>query len=145
MTVIYPGIPPTGYGQDYYTLRSIFMQGIPPPEIRIHLRLLDVKDQVPIGDLSSAKAAATENNKKGVVEVEIPSSERDEFDSWLRRLWVEKDESMGRFHETGSFLDKPSPRLNIPIELPRRIEILDAFCFFWPAALAYSWKRLKAA
>ncbi|KAF6766392.1 acyltransferase-domain-containing protein [Ephemerocybe angulata] len=147
MTVHYPGIPPMGYGQSYYTLRSIFMQGVPPPEIHIHLRMLDVKGAVPIGNLSSLRPSTTGTKKKGVVEVEIPSGEKDEFDAWLRRLWQEKDESMGRFHETGSFTAKASssPHVDIPVQLHRKTEILDAFCFFWPAALAYSWKRLKVA
>lgn len=146
MTVIYPGVPPMGYGQDYYTLRSIFMSGVPPPEIHIHLRMLDVRNRVPIGDLSSAKPTSTET-KQGAVEVEIPSGEKEQFDLWLRQLWTEKDESMDRFHATGSFHDASdsSPRIDIPLELPRKTEILDAFCFFWPAALAYSWKRLKTA
>jgi len=141
MTIIYPGVPPTGYSQDYYTLRSIFLDGVPPPEIHVHLRLLDVRSQVPIGDLSSAKLATKE-----AVEVEIPSNEKDHFDTWLRQLWTEKDESMGRFYDTGSFSGNTNPaKLEIPIQLHRSLEILDAFCFFWPAALAYSWKRSKSA
>lgn len=42
-----------GYGQSYYTLRSIFFDGVPPPRIHLHLRLFDVSKEVPIGDLSS--------------------------------------------------------------------------------------------
>ncbi|KAJ2928814.1 hypothetical protein H1R20_g8326, partial [Candolleomyces eurysporus] len=147
MTVVYPGVPPARYGQSYYTLRSIFLDGVPPPEIHIHLRLLDVKGQVPIGDLSASKPTPVDGatKQKGVVEVEIPSNEKETFDVWLRELWQEKDESIGRFHETGSFSKDPAPpKLNIPIQLDRKLEILDAFCFFWPAALAYSWKRLRS-
>jgi len=53
VTVAYEGIPPKGYGQSYYTLRSIFIDGIPPPRIHMHLRLYDVRKDVPLGDLSS--------------------------------------------------------------------------------------------
>ena len=47
------GIPPLAYGQSYYTLRSIFFDGVPPPQIHLHLRLFDVNKEVPIGDLTS--------------------------------------------------------------------------------------------
>lgn len=43
-----------GYGQTYYTLRSIFFDGVPPPRIHLHLRLFDVCKEVPIGDPSSS-------------------------------------------------------------------------------------------
>ena len=49
----YAGIPPLGYGQSYYTLRSIFFDGVPPPSIHIHMRKFHVQQQVPIGDLSA--------------------------------------------------------------------------------------------
>jgi hypothetical protein len=35
-----------------------------------------------------------------------------------------------------------TPIVKIPVELRHRSEILDAFCFFWPASIAYLWRRL---
>ena len=124
------GIPPLGYGQDYYTLRSIFCDGFAPPYIHVHLRMFSVKNEVPIG-----------NPDKG--EVDVPSGEKETFDKWLQRLWREKDESMERFHTTGQF--RTGARVDIPVELRNTREILDAFCFFWPAAVAYGWGKLTRA
>ncbi|KAI5116740.1 hypothetical protein M0805_000434 [Coniferiporia weirii] len=58
ITVAYPGIPPMGYGQAYYTIRSIFMDRVPPLSVHMHLRLIDIAADVPIGDLSSTNPSA---------------------------------------------------------------------------------------
>ncbi|KAF9015357.1 acyltransferase-domain-containing protein [Cyathus striatus] len=142
ITVVYPGIPPMAYGQDYYTLRSIFFDGVPPPVIHMHLRLFNVTSDVPIGDLSETKpASAPPSSNNRTVEVDIPEKEKDVFDNWLREVWLEKDASISRFHETGSFDSRPngSPAIEIPLRLRQRRQILDAFCFFLPAAFAYLW------
>lgn len=133
-----------GYAQDYYTLRSIFFDGVAPPAIHMHLRMFDVRKDVPIGDLSSTKS--TPGEKGGSVEVEIPPAEKDIFDSWLRKLWQEKDDSIDSFHNAGSLTfakRSDTTAVQIPLQLRRNWEILDAFCFFWPATLAYSIKRVR--
>ncbi|TFK40968.1 acyltransferase-domain-containing protein [Crucibulum laeve] len=146
LTVLYPGVPPTAYGQTYYTLRSIFFDSVPPPVIHMHLRLFDVAN-VPIGDLSSTKPSCVPGGpeNKHAVEVDIPVDEKDAFDLWLRQLWQEKDESMDRFYETGSFKSSPdgSSLVHIPLRLRGKREILDAFCFFLPASVAYLWGRVR--
>ncbi|KAF9535828.1 acyltransferase-domain-containing protein [Crepidotus variabilis] len=145
MTVAYPGIPRLGYGQDYYTLRSIFFDGIPPPAIHIHLRIFDVKKDVPIGDMTSASSAKTPDpDAKHVVEVDIPDKEKETFDVWLRNLWKDKDGDVDRYLENNSFAsnDRPAPSIDIPLELRSNMEILEAFCFFWPAGLIYLWGKI---
>ena len=137
-----------GYGQDYYTLRSVFFDGVAPPTIHIHLRMFDVKTGVPIGDLAGAGAygvSETERRAKRVVEIDIPGEEKDVFDLWLRRLWQEKDDAMDRFFAADSLAakDATAPVVEIPVALRRRREILDAFCFFWPAGVAYLWGRIR--
>lgn len=128
-----------GYGQNYYTLRSIFFDGVPPPEVHMHLRIFDVKRDIPVGNLETSKT-------NGSVEVDIPAEEKERFDLWLRKLWREKDESMDRFYETG-FFDTSSAskglKVEIPLKLGRKREILDAFCFFLPAGVAYLWGRVR--
>ncbi|TFK30631.1 hypothetical protein FA15DRAFT_662643 [Coprinopsis marcescibilis] len=141
LTVTYPGVPPMGYGQNYYTLRSIFFDGVPPPSIHMHLRMFNVREDIPIGDLSSL--SNPQGEKGGAVEVEIPAAEKDVFDAWLRKLWKEKDDSIDEYHTTGSFSKDGIRPIEIPLRLRRSWEILDAFCFFWPAALVYSFKSLK--
>jgi 1-acyl-sn-glycerol-3-phosphate acyltransferase len=144
-TIVYPGIPPMGYGQSFYTMRSIFLDRVPPPVIHVHLRKFDVAAQVPIGDLSQAVAGQVpKKDGKSTVESEIPEREREAFDLWLRDLWREKDESMDRFFETGAFAvgqSKVGP-LRIPVKLRSWSEVLDAYCLFLPAALVgYLWDR----
>ncbi|KAJ1301422.1 hypothetical protein OPQ81_008682 [Rhizoctonia solani] len=147
VTVAYPGIPRGGYGQAYYTLRSIFMQGVPPPRVHVHLRLYDVARDVPIGLPRGAE--------------EANETERAAFDQWLLARWKEKDDLMeqqlteGRFRgpsekpvassvaisggkETNEWdeeraCDKVgSGAVEWPVRLNSKAEILDAFCWFMP-------------
>ncbi|KAJ7706461.1 acyltransferase-domain-containing protein [Mycena rosella] len=146
ITTVYPGTripgPPMGYGQSYYTLRSIFLHGVPPPAIHMHLRLFDVATNVPIGDLSGTKPTAVPHSSSPVetVEVEIPEREKEAFDLWLRELWHEKDVSLGKWFEGASF-GKGS--FEIPLRLrngPK--ETCDALGFFLPAIVGYVWSRI---
>ncbi|KAL0580279.1 hypothetical protein V5O48_001696 [Marasmius crinis-equi] len=144
VTMVYPGIPPLGYGQNYYTLRSIFFDGVPPPVIHMHLRLFDISKDIPIGDLSATNPAAIPKASEGqqAVEVEIPDAEKATFDLWLRDLWTEKDESISRFYDTGRLSVSSPPPIEIPLRLRRSKEVFDAFCFFLPAALLYAFLKL---
>lgn len=144
LTVVYPGIPPMGYGQNYYTLRSIFFNGVAPPAIHMHLRLFDVREGIPIGDLSSSVSSSGEA-AKGAVEVDIPAEEKEKFDVWLRDLWREKDEAITKYYENGTLdtITDGSTALDIPLKLRRKREILDAFCFFFPAGFAYLLRRAR--
>lgn len=131
-----------GYGQSYYTLRSIFLDGVSPPAIHMHIRLFDITREVPIGNITKTKE--DQLKREQISNVDIPSEERDIFDLWLRELWQEKDESISRFHETGTFMQgkvNSSPLIDIPIQLRRKREILHAFCFFLPAGVAYLWGK----
>ena len=70
------GIPPMGYGQDYYTMRSVFLDGVYPPLIHMHMRMFDVASEVPIGDLSATRAnvvppSGNPGEGKSTVEVDI--------------------------------------------------------------------------
>ncbi|KIK98802.1 hypothetical protein PAXRUDRAFT_823470 [Paxillus rubicundulus Ve08.2h10] len=143
ITIIYPGIPPKGYGQSYYTLRSIFCDGIPPPVVHMHLRIFDVAKDVPIGDISGSNPGTIPNGfGKSVAEVDFPESEKITFDVWLRRLWAEKDEYITEFLERRT---KPNGQraVEIPLELRNKSEIARAFCFFLPAVVTYGCKKAR--
>ncbi|KAF7310681.1 Lysocardiolipin acyltransferase [Mycena chlorophos] len=140
ITTVYPGIPPLRYGQDYYTLRSVFLNRVPPPEIHMHLRMFDVATEVPIGDLSQTNPSVLPSSAESPVEVDIPEKEKDFFDSWLRSLWHEKDESITRWFDTNSFAQS---NIEIPLRLRRKREIFDAFAFFIPAGIDYLWARMR--
>lgn len=127
-----------GYGQNYYTLRSIFCDGVAPPVIHVHMRLFDVREDMPVGDLS-ASGLNTDVADQDAVEVDIPDEEKARFDLWLRNLWKEKDEAIARYHEAGTLNSPPegSMTVDIPLKLRRKREVLDAFCFFFPAGIMY--------
>ena len=147
------GIPPYGYGQDYYTLRPVFMDRVPPPVIHMHLRLFDVASSVPIGDLSQTDStkipAISTSTTNGyahaaphVVEIDIPEEEHVRFDEWLRDLWREKDAKFEEYYEKGGF-SSAAATLEIPLRLRRKREVLDSFCFFGPLLLGYALTRLS--
>ncbi|KAF8140072.1 acyltransferase-domain-containing protein [Boletus edulis] len=139
ITVIYPGIPPKGYGQSYYTLRSIFCDRVPPPVVHMHLRIFDVAKDVPIGNaLNSIISNGSANN---LAELDLSEREKDTFDIWLRKLWSEKDDFITYFLETGTTPHKQEP-VEIPLRLRNKWEFGEAYCFFAPVLIAYWWKKL---
>lgn len=113
----------------------------------MHIRKFDVATEVPIGDISASNSHAVPNGsaKDQAVEIEIPESERTVFDLWLRDLWREKDKRMSKFIETGSLAHDGQERLEIPLKLKRKREVLDAFCFFIPALIGWTWTKLRSS
>lgn len=126
-----------GYGQSYYTLRSIFMDRVPPPIIHLHIRSFDVVKSVPIGDISniSPNVVLTNNSTlaSNATETEISEDEHRVFDQWLRNLWMEKDDLISNYHKTGSL--STSDPISIPVKLRKTRDFLDAFCFFSPVVM----------
>lgn len=164
-TIGYPGVPPAGYGQDYYTLRSIFMQGVPPPAIHLHFTLTRITDPV-AGDTSSnapsvadMATAQTDTPPLGANDAPAESSdaERTAFESWLRARWTEKDQLMHRFYAQGDFVGgdftqavstgkvdatQPGGRyVVLPAELRSMREIGDAAC--WGIPFIVGWNVLR--
>jgi hypothetical protein len=130
-----------GYGQSYYTLRSIFCDNVPPPAIHVHLRMFDIASEVPIA------TTFTDSGTTLPQSVKREEAEKEQFDLWLRQLWQDKDHLISRFHETGSFVMDSSKTkytcVEIPMELRRKRDILDAFCFCGPAVIGYIWAKLR--
>ena len=138
-TFIYQGIPPKGYGQTYYTLRSIFCDRVPPPVVHMHLRIFDVAKDVPIGNIS--KSILSNGSANNLAEHDLSEREKDIFDLWLRKLWAEKDSYITQFLETGATFNKQKP-VEVPLKLRKHREIVEAYCFFAPVLVAYWWKRV---
>lgn len=149
ITMAYPGIPPFGYGQDYYTLRSIFFDGIPPPTVHMHIKTFDVAKEVPIGDVSASisnghpNGASNGRPKEHTTEIDMPEMEREKFELWLRNLWQHKDTLIAKFLDTGSFVEQSRPQLEIPLQIRTSREILDAFCFCMPVVVFLAWLKLR--
>lgn len=135
---IFQGIPPRGYGQSYYTLRSIFCDRVPPPVIHMHLRIFDVAKDVPVGNISNS--IVSNGSASNPAEHDLSEREKDIFDIWLRKLWSEKDGYITEFLEAGTTINKQKP-VEIPLELRKKSEMPEAYCFFAPLLIAYWWKR----
>lgn len=152
-TIVYPGVPEMGYGQSYYTMRSVGIAGVPPPRVHVHLKLYHVKRDVPIGSLSTG-------------EVDVSEEDRVKFEEWMRARFVEKDAEFERYYTIGSLADTkshiiPEPRVEYSraangdakvhspreIALPLRLrsvwETLDAFAFPGPLAWGVLSGRLR--
>jgi lysocardiolipin and lysophospholipid acyltransferase len=65
------------FGEDYYTLRSMYFQGRPPPSVNMYWRRFAIKD--------------------------IPLDDQEAFDLWLREKWYEKDAIIEEYVTNGRF------------------------------------------
>ncbi|KIJ38458.1 hypothetical protein M422DRAFT_176498, partial [Sphaerobolus stellatus SS14] len=171
-TIAYEGIPRGGYGQSYYTLRSIYLNGIPPPRIHVHLRMYNVQRDVPLGDLtetaSGADAKKQLSRSQRAKDMDASPAETTIFDKWLRSRWREKDALLERFLNTETFekhdgkavtvadtsagkeeiylAGSTSRTYELPLNLQSKLDIFDAFSYFVaiivPTAIWMLWKRL---
>lgn len=114
VTIAYPGIPRDGYGQDYYTLQSIYGRGVPPPVIHMHLRSDSVKHNIPIG-----RESLTQSRTTGA---EATEQEKKEFEEWLLTRYRQKDEQMELFHSQGKL--SHGEFIDIPVRLRNTKELL---------------------
>ncbi|KZT41410.1 hypothetical protein SISSUDRAFT_981995 [Sistotremastrum suecicum HHB10207 ss-3] len=140
ITVAYEGIPRNAYGQSHYTLRSVFMSGIPPPNIHLHLRIYDVKTEVPIGDVDIRRDKAATHSR---TESEATQEERQVFENWLLQRWREKDALLEGFHQIG-LLAPPkksqtecfNERFTIPMALGSLWELVALLLSMTPSIIA---------
>ncbi|RDL39341.1 Acyltransferase [Venustampulla echinocandica] len=77
-TLVYGGVGRAKFGQDFFTLRSMYLQGRPPPSVNMHWRRFVLND--------------------------IPLNTPEEFDLWLRERWYEKDALIEHYLTTGRLL-----------------------------------------
>ncbi|KAI0036670.1 acyltransferase-domain-containing protein [Vararia minispora EC-137] len=137
ITMAYPGIPPQGNGQEYYTLRSVFLAGTAPPAIHMHIRRYPVSS-IPIGSVSAPTSGV-------FPELEVPPGDAQAFELWLRELWRQKDRFMERFHARGTFAEegKEEGAVDLPLRVRKTHEVLNAYCFFVPAIAVYAWTKVR--
>jgi len=76
-TVTYEGVPRGQFGQDIFTLRSTYFQGRPPKSVNMHWRRFAMSS--------------------------IPMDNTKEFEKWVLQRWVEKDQLLEYFVQTGRF------------------------------------------
>jgi len=105
------------YGQDYFTLRSSYFQGRPPKSVNLHFRRFKIST--------------------------IPYNDSVEFEKWVRERWIEKDDLLEVYQQTGrlpSQLDQgildTAAKLHSILELLRMFAVLgcvDQFIFMFSA------------
>lgn len=117
--------------------------------MHIHIRKFDVNRDIPLGNISVTNPDVLPiGSAKQTVEVDVPETEREAFELWLRNLWREKDKLMDRFIETG-YLSASAESASgtasivIPVRLRHGYEVLDAFCFFVPAVVGWAWSKVR--
>lgn len=115
VTIGYPGIPPAQFGQDYYTLQSIFGRGVPPPIVHMHLKSYVVKYDVPIGRESLSSSTTTG--------ADATEAEKKKFDAWLLRRWRDKDERLDLFLQEER-LTKGKKFVDIPVQMRSPYELV---------------------
>lgn len=122
VTIGYPGIPAGGFGQEYYTLQSVFSTRTPPPIVHMHLRAYSVKHDVPIGQNSlSPKEAPADPATSAAIVTSV--AEKKAFDDWLLARWREKDDMLEHFVDTGRLTN--NDYIDIPIQLRSATEMLQ--------------------
>lgn len=96
------------FPSEYYSLPSIFLSKVPPPEIHFHFRSFKL-NEIPLGDLSF-EPSGNERQVTGQLGMgDGTEEERRRFDEWLLERWREKDDLLRKFNETGSFVEEPHP------------------------------------
>ncbi|BGP27182.1 lysocardiolipin and lysophospholipid acyltransferase [Rhodotorula toruloides] len=133
------------YASDYYTLPSILLSHVPPPELHIHVRAFPVSS-IPLGDMSTMEQNPNDEGSE---------EEKRVFEEWLRKRWQEKDDLMERFRTEGTFLEQRRSKGTIetfeedddderrpgehvwPIRLRHPLEPLLAFSLFLPLLALY--------
>lgn len=91
LTVGIPGIPAGATPQYTYTIASLYVMGLNPGQIHIHIRRFKIAD--------------------------LPKDE-DEFATWLYARWQEKDELLDHFYKKGCFpadIDSPPTLINVAL------------------------------
>ncbi|KAK9468004.1 acyltransferase-domain-containing protein [Lipomyces arxii] len=104
-TIAYEGVPRGGFGEDYFTLSSIYIQGRPPKSVNMHFRRW---------------ARST-----------IPLDDESEFERWLQKRWQEKGELLESYYINGHF--DGEEQVDTEIRLKSKFEILQLYAM--PAAL----------
>lgn len=106
-TIHYSGMQEGVYGEDYYTLRTMYLRGNYPDSINIYWRRYKVS--------------------------EIPYNDEKEFESWIQQRWYEKDELLDRMIKTGSFVDPESTttptmeKISAPVKLNSPGQLFQIF------------------
>lgn len=106
-TIYYEGIPEGEYGEVYYSLKQMYINGVHPPGLKMYWRRYKIAD--------------------------IPWQDQALFEKWIFDLWYEKDLLLATVKETGSFVKPGNEDETIPtVEVPVRLNntVVEVFKIF---------------
>ncbi|ANB13304.1 Cst26p [Sugiyamaella lignohabitans] len=95
-TIHYSGIPKGVYGEDFFTLRNMYLRGISPSRIVMYWRRIAIKD--------------------------IPYQDEKEFEQWTLKFWYEKDQMLDNFTTSGKFADDSPDEVDPPVTADVKLE-----------------------
>ncbi|KAF5121642.1 hypothetical protein DV113_000918 [Geotrichum candidum] len=108
-TIYYSDIPEGVFGEDHFTLRRMYLQGVYPSSIAMYWRRYRIAD--------------------------IPWQDEAKFEKWIYDRWYEKDALLQHYHKTGQFTDPENeagnddiPTLEAPVRLSNTVG--DVFKIF---------------
>lgn len=114
------------------------MDGVPPPSIRLHLKLYRVDSDIPIGAVDTYNDGAPPWSRK---EDEISRVDAVRFEGWLLGIWRRKDDLMETYLADGSF-DASKEILHVPVKLRSSWEAIHACLLFCVALMVYMSKKV---
>ena len=104
------------YGQDYFTLRSVYLEGRTPKSVNMYWRRFAMSS-IPLGD-------------------------SDKFDFWLRERWTEKDALIEQYVATGRFPESKDLAMNGADSEPSQPKCQSGFLES-NVQTAHSWEFLQ--
>lgn len=100
-TIHYDGIPKGVYGEDYFTLRNMYLRGICPRRVQMYWRRFNIED--------------------------IPYQDETKFAAWLLERWREKDAMLQSFEASGSFTKDEVTLPEVRMRLPNLLQVFQIF------------------
>jgi len=94
ITIGYPGVPFGAYPQEWYGLTSVFWKGVPPPVVRVHLKMYSN-----LASPSSEVPSLLAEDGSGTSAALASPEQARAFELWLRGVWGQKEKEVQRFAE----------------------------------------------
>lgn len=117
VTIAYSGVSSDSYSADNYSLRNMFLRAKYPKLVDIHIRAFKIDD--------------------------IPLDNEEEFETWLYKVWEEKDQLLDEYYKTNSFNLDPNTCETVIDKFNVRYHELFFVYFISTALIFISYQLLK--
>lgn len=116
ITTGYSGLTPDQFGENVFTLKGFYLLGYGPKQINYHIRSFHLED-IPLGEETDDIDDVKPEDLKA-------------FETWLFKIWYEKDALMDDFYANGTFRNPEHPDLKTVVgdfRLNHLIEVVAVF------------------